>query len=128
MPDTSIDRARAAVTRQDWADAYAVFHDVDRASMTGADLEAFADAAWWCSKLSEASAIRKEAYAAYDADGNDAAAGAAAARLAIDHFLRAPHASLGVLPVQEGLHVVENTVTGYSLTRVTGHGATSLED
>ena len=88
MPETTIERARAAVARRDWADAYAAFHDVDRAAMTGADLEAFADAAWWCSKLPEASAIRKEAYAAYDAEGNDAAAGAAAARLAIDHFLR----------------------------------------
>ena len=88
MPETTIERARAAVARQDWADAYAAFHDVDRAAMTGADLEAFADAAWWCSKLPEASEIRKEAYASYDAEGNDAAAGAAAARLAIDHFLR----------------------------------------
>ena len=89
MPETAIERARAAVTRQDWADAYAAFHDVDRAAMTGADLEAFADAAWWGSKLPEAFAIRKEAYAAYDAEGNDAAAGATAARLAIEHFLRA---------------------------------------
>ncbi len=55
--------------------------------MTGADLEAFADAAWWCSKLPEALAIRKEAYAAYDAEGNDAAAGWMAARLAIEHFI-----------------------------------------
>jgi len=59
--DTTIERARAAVARQDWADAYAAFHDTDRTTMTGGDLEAFADAAWWGSKLPEALAIRKEA-------------------------------------------------------------------
>lgn len=56
--------------------------------MAGADLEGFADAAWWCSKLPEALQIRKEAYAAYDAEGNDAAAGSTAARLAVEHFVR----------------------------------------
>ncbi len=83
-----IDRAREATARQEWAAAYAAFHDADRATMTGADLEAFADAAWWCSKLPEALQIRKEAYAAYDAEGNDAAAGWTAGRLAIEHFIR----------------------------------------
>ena len=87
MPETAIERARAAVAHQDWADAYAAFHDADRTAMTGADLEAFADAAWWCSKLPEALQIRKEAYAAYDAEGNDSAAGWMAARLAIEHFI-----------------------------------------
>jgi ATP/maltotriose-dependent transcriptional regulator MalT len=56
--------------------------------MTGADLEAFADAAWWRSKLPESVQLRMEAYAAYDAEGNDPAAGWQAARLAIEHFMR----------------------------------------
>ncbi len=76
------------MTRQDWAAAYAAFGEADGAAMTGADLEAFADAAWWCSKLPEALQIRMDAYAAYDAEGNDASAGWTAARLAIEHFIR----------------------------------------
>ncbi len=87
-PETAIGRAREAMTRQDWAAAYAAFGEADRAVMTGADLEAFADAAWWCSKLPEALQIRMDAYAAYDAEGNDASAGWTAARLAIEHFIR----------------------------------------
>jgi DNA-binding NarL/FixJ family response regulator len=85
---SAIDRAREALARQDWATAYEAFRDADRATMTGVDLEGFADAAWWCSALPEALQIRKEAYAAYDAEGNEAAAGGAAGRLAIEHFMR----------------------------------------
>ena len=87
-PDTAIDRAREAAARQEWAAAYEAFHDVDRAAMTGADLEAFADAAWWCSKLPESLQLRKEAYAAYDAEGDGAAAGWVAGRLAVEHLVR----------------------------------------
>jgi DNA-binding NarL/FixJ family response regulator len=87
-PQTALDRAREAVARRDWADAYAAFHDADRAAMTGSDLEAFADAAWWRSELSESLQVRKEAYAAYDAEGNEGAAGWQAGRLAMEHFMR----------------------------------------
>jgi ATP/maltotriose-dependent transcriptional regulator MalT len=84
----AIDRAREAAARQDWADAYAAFHDAVRSELNGSDLEAFSDAAWWCSKLPESLQLRKEAYAAYDAAGEEAAAGWQAGRLAIEHFIR----------------------------------------
>jgi len=73
--------------------------------MTGGDLEAFADAAWWGSKLPEALAIRKEAYAAYDTEGNDAAAGATAARLAVEHFQRGEPAVGGGFLMRAQRHV-----------------------
>jgi ATP/maltotriose-dependent transcriptional regulator MalT len=103
----AIDRAHEAMDRRDWADAYAAFHEADRPSMTGADLEAFADAAWWGSKLPEALQLRKEAYAAYDADGNDAAAGGVAARLAIEHFIRGEPAVGGGFLMRAQRHAAE---------------------
>ena len=88
VTDLELERARAALARQDWAEAYAAFHAADRDVLTGADLEGFADAAWWGSHLIEATQIRIEAYAAYDAAGDDAHAGWNAGRLAIEHFIR----------------------------------------
>ena len=85
---TDLEDARAALARQDWAGAYEGFAAADRSSLTGADLEGYADAAWWGSHLRESLEIRTEAYAAYDAEGNDARAGWTAARLAIEHAMR----------------------------------------
>jgi ATP/maltotriose-dependent transcriptional regulator MalT len=86
--EDTIVAARDAVARAAWADAYANFRDADGSSMTGSDLEAFADAAWWGSKLAESLALRQRAYAAYVADGDDLAAAACAAHLSIEHFVR----------------------------------------
>ena len=86
--DTDLARARDAVERRDWATAYEAFTAADHDVMHGSDLEAFADAAWWHGQLHEAMQIRTEAYAAFDADGDDARAGWAAGRLAIEYFQR----------------------------------------
>jgi DNA-binding NarL/FixJ family response regulator len=86
--NTDLEAARDAVARQDWAAAYEAFQAADRGVLSGPDLEAFADSAWWMGHLQEAIQIRTEAYAAFDADGNDARAGWVAGRLAIEYFLR----------------------------------------
>ncbi len=86
--DPHLARGREALTRRDWAGVYDSFWAADPAALTGADLEGLADAAWWRSKLPESLEIRRRAYAAYDAEDDDARAGAAAARLAIEHFIR----------------------------------------
>ncbi|MGZ8512737.1 MAG: LuxR C-terminal-related transcriptional regulator [Candidatus Limnocylindria bacterium] len=86
--DPDIARGREALARRDWAQAYDSFGAADQGALTGADLEGRADAAWWLSKLPESLEIRRRAYAAFDAEGDDAAATAVAARLAIEHFIR----------------------------------------
>jgi len=86
--EDTIVAARDAVARAAWADAYASFRDVDGSSLSGSDLEAFADAAWWGSKLAESLELRQRAYAAYVAEGDDLAAAACAAHLSIEHFVR----------------------------------------
>lgn len=86
--DATIVMAREAASCAAWADAYAGFHEVDSESLTGPDLEAFADAAWWGSKLAESLELRQRAYTAYENEGEDLAAAACAARLSVEHFLR----------------------------------------
>ena len=86
--DATIVTARDAVVRAEWADAYAGFHQVDVESLKGSDLEAFADAAWWGSKLAESLELRQRAYSAYVSEGEELAAAACAARVSVEHFLR----------------------------------------
>ena len=90
MADTGsgIDRARGAMARGAWAEAYDAFSAVDRAALTGSDLEGLADAAWWISRLDVSLDARHQAYAAYEQEGDELGAGTVAARLAIEHFVR----------------------------------------
>jgi ATP/maltotriose-dependent transcriptional regulator MalT len=83
-----IERARGALAASAWADAYAGFTAADPAELTARDLEGFADAAWWLSKLPEALELRHKAYGAYVSAGDERGAAAVAARLAIEHFIR----------------------------------------
>lgn len=47
-----------------------------------------ADAAWWVSQLAESIELRHKAYSAHVSIGDERAAAAAAARLAVEHFIR----------------------------------------
>jgi DNA-binding CsgD family transcriptional regulator len=85
---TSLELARSALTRRDWEQAYEALHAVDPADLTGRDLEGLADAAWWTSRFPESIDARHRAYEAYVGAGDQAAAAATAARLAIEHFVR----------------------------------------
>lgn len=83
-----IDRARDALARGAWSEAYEALHEVDPSLLSARDLEGLADAAWWVSRFSESLDVRQKAYAAYAAEGDDLAAAGMAARLAIEHFVR----------------------------------------
>jgi len=83
-----IDRARDALARGAWSDAYEALHEVDPSLLSARDLEGLADAAWWVSRFAESLDVRQKAYAAYAAEGDDLAAAGVAARLAIEHFVR----------------------------------------
>ncbi len=80
MGRLDIERARAAIGSSAWADAYDGFRAADLSELTARDLEGFADAAWWLSKLDESLDLRHKAYAAYVAAGDER--GAAAVRRA----------------------------------------------
>ena len=88
QPTAKIDRAREALARDAWAEAYDLFTALERDSLTPRDLEGLAEAAWWVSKHDESIAARQQAYAGYAAASQEPAAAAAAARLSIEHFMR----------------------------------------
>jgi ATP/maltotriose-dependent transcriptional regulator MalT len=79
---------RRAAASGEWAQAYEALSSLDPDSLEPGDLEVLADAAWWVFGEHDSIRARQRAYAGYAAAGDDARAGAAAARLAIDHFVR----------------------------------------
>ena len=86
---TDADRAREAVRRESWAEAYEELRALDPAAMQPRDLEALADAAWWLSRSDASIAARQRAYAGYVAAGEDLRAAWCAGRLCMEHFFRA---------------------------------------
>jgi DNA-binding CsgD family transcriptional regulator len=84
-----VDRAREAVRRESWGEAYEALRTHDPAGMEPRDLEALADAAWWLSRSDESIAARQRAYAGYRAAGEDLRAAWCAGRLCMEHFFRA---------------------------------------
>ncbi len=89
-----IERGREALARRAWAEAFELLADAPVSRLTGADLEALADAAWWTSRIDESIRIRQKAYATTLAEGDEIRAGGIALRLAIEHFTRG-ESSLG---------------------------------
>ena len=83
-----IDRARDALRRGSWVEAYAGLRTVDPSRLSPRDLEGLADAAWWLSRSEESFAARQRAYSAYEGAGQDPQAAWCAARLCVEHFLR----------------------------------------
>jgi len=130
LPELTADleRAREALARGSWAEAYEGLREFDSSTLTAGDLEGLADAAWWISRMDESIAARQKAYAAYAAAAEDRPAAALAIRLCVEHFLRREpavaggwlmraHRHLGELPecVEHGfLAVVESTVARFS--------------
>ncbi|WP_309226514.1 LuxR C-terminal-related transcriptional regulator [Streptomyces lunaelactis] len=60
-------RARDAVAREAWADAYAALRDLEPDRMTPDDFAALADAAWWTGRVEESITARTKAYSGYGA-------------------------------------------------------------
>jgi len=93
-----IDRARDALARDAWAEAFEALHAVDPARLTPQDLEGLADATWWLSRWDESTAARQRAYAGYAAAGEDPQAAFNAVQLCFDHFDRGdPSVAMGWL-------------------------------
>ena len=90
MPERigGIERARDAVRREAWAEAFGELEAADPSDLTPQDLEALAEAAWWLSKNDESVAARQRAYAAFAAANDAPRAAYNAGRLSIEHFLR----------------------------------------
>jgi class 3 adenylate cyclase len=81
----SLSGARQAAARHAWREAYDEYSRADRADLTPADLESFADAAWWTGKLDEAIKLREDSYAGFAAAGEKHSAARLALTLSWDH-------------------------------------------
>jgi class 3 adenylate cyclase len=96
--------ARAAAAGQAWRAAYVAYAEVDRQELTAADLETYAEAAWWSGKLDAAIDLRERAYAAFTADGDERSAARMALALSWDYEGRGAFAvSSGWLATAERL-------------------------
>jgi DNA-binding CsgD family transcriptional regulator len=83
-----IERARGAVARESWAEAYEAFGAVDPSTYTPEDWRDLAETTWWLGKSDETLAARQRSYTGFAAAGDEASAGWAAGRLCIEHFVR----------------------------------------
>src|SRR5918996_5631373 len=81
----SLDSARDAAARHAWRSAYDAYAGIDREELTPADLEHFADAAWWTGLLDEGIRLRERAYTAYSASGDKLGSARLALTLSWDH-------------------------------------------
>jgi class 3 adenylate cyclase len=81
----SLDAARAAAARHAWRETYDAYSEVDRRDLTPADLEHFADAAWWTGRLEQAIKLREDAYAGFASAGEKGSAARLALTLSWDH-------------------------------------------
>jgi class 3 adenylate cyclase len=76
-------RARAALSRHAWREAYEVMTEADRAAdLAPDDLEVLAQAAWWVGQQDTASEAWERAYTVHARSGDKVAAANAAAQLA----------------------------------------------
>jgi class 3 adenylate cyclase len=68
---TTLERAREALAAHAWNDAYDAFAGASAdEALTGEDLEALAEAAWWTAHPKECIDALERAYAAYSREGN----------------------------------------------------------
>ncbi len=87
------ERARAALERHDWRDAYDLLSEADHAGTLGPEeLELLGQASWWVGRLPDAIAARERAYAGYVKEGKPANAAAVAIFVGRDNLLRNSHA------------------------------------
>jgi class 3 adenylate cyclase len=88
-PDSLGAAGAAALGRHAWQEAYEALSAADAAgTLSPAELDMLADAAWWTGRLPVALEVRERAYAAATRAGDVAGAVAAAIGLGRDHLLR----------------------------------------
>ncbi|MGH2721057.1 MAG: LuxR C-terminal-related transcriptional regulator [Actinomycetota bacterium] len=88
QPASVLEAARDAARRGLWTEAHACYRGVDPSLLGPEDLEAFADAAWWTSRLDESIGLRQKAFTGFVAAGTNRRAAHAAWFLCFDHFFR----------------------------------------
>src|SRR5687768_17797686 len=81
----SLHAAREAASRHAWREAYDAYAAVDRDGLGAADLDRFAEAAWWGGRLDEAISLRERSYAGFAAAGEKLDAARVALALSWDH-------------------------------------------
>ena len=81
----SLDDARNAAARQQWRRAYETFSAIEPAELRPADVECFAEAAWWMGKLDQAIGLREDAYARFSSTGERLKAARVALKLSDDY-------------------------------------------
>src|ERR1051325_7359236 len=87
--ETAIERARGAFERHAWNDAYALYQEAaTRSALAPAELESYAEAAFWSGRPDECHALRERAYAMYDAAADQQGAARMALALARDNGLK----------------------------------------
>ena len=80
--------ARAAAARQQWRRAYEAFSGLDADELAPADVQNFAEAAWWTGRLDEAIGLREDAYARFSAAGEKLKSARLALKLSDDYAAR----------------------------------------
>lgn len=83
-----VDTARDAAAQGRWRHAHEAFSEADRAALTGRDLVAFAEAAWWTGRADQSLELRERAYTALLAEDEGRKAARMAIMLAWDHMAR----------------------------------------
>jgi len=87
--ETALERARGAFERHAWNDAYALYQEAaTRSALAPAELESYAEAAFWSGRPDECHALRERAYAMYDAAADQQGAARMALALARDNGLK----------------------------------------
>jgi ATP/maltotriose-dependent transcriptional regulator MalT len=84
-----LDRAREALRRESWAEAYEDLRNLDASLLAPQDLEGLADAAWWLARSDESIAARRHAYERYSAEGRYRRAAYTAFRFFLEYFFQA---------------------------------------
>jgi class 3 adenylate cyclase len=110
------ERARDALGRHAWTEAYELLSEADGSGSLPADeLELLAQASWWVGRLPEAIETRERAYAGFVKAGDPVRAAAAATALGQDNLLR------GTYPVAAAwLNRAERHLAGIDDTIVHG--------
>jgi class 3 adenylate cyclase len=83
-----VETARSAAERFAWREAYEAYSSADAKSLSPADLEHFAEAAWWRGRPDEAISLRERAYGGFSSGGDQLSAARLALALADDHVHR----------------------------------------
>ena len=89
MPGDALRLARQALEHRDWAQAYALFANVDaQTELDGAGLDGLAESAMWLGEYEASLAARQRAHSAFATEGSSRRSAAAAIALALHYAVR----------------------------------------